>query len=47
MQVTPTFMDPNDFTFRKGVRTRYATRMLRPEYYGVVTCSGLPTVTVV
>jgi hypothetical protein len=31
MQVTPTFMDPNDFTFRKGVRTRYATRMLRPE----------------
>jgi hypothetical protein len=47
LQVTPTFMDPNDFTFRKGVRTRYATRMLRPEYYGVVTCSGLPTVTVV
>lgn len=47
LQVTPTFMDPNDFTFRKGVRTRYATKMLRPEYYGVVTCSGLPTVTVV
>lgn len=47
LQVTPTFMDPNDFTFRKGVRTRYATRMLRPEYYGVVTCSGLPAVTTV
>ena len=47
LQVTPTFMDPNDFTFRKGVRTRYATRMLRPEYYGVVTCAGLPTVTTV
>jgi hypothetical protein len=47
MQVTPTFMDPNDFTFRKGVRTRYATRMLRPEYYGVITCAGLPTVTTV
>jgi len=44
LQVTPTFMDPNDFTFRKGVRTRYATRMLRSEYYGVITVSGLPTV---
>jgi len=45
LQVTPTFLDPNDFTFRKGVRTRYATRMLRPEYYGVLNVSGLPTVT--
>jgi len=45
LQVTPTFLDPNDFTFRKGVRTRYATRMLRPEYYGTITVSGLPVVT--
>lgn len=45
LQVTPTFMEPNDFTFRKGVRTRYATKMLRPEYYGVITVSGLPSVT--
>ena len=45
LQVTPTFLDPDDFTFRKGVRTRYATKMLRPEYYGVVTVTGLPTVT--
>lgn len=44
LQVTPTFMDPDDFTFRKGVRTRYATKMLRAEYYGVITVSGLPTV---
>ncbi len=44
LQVTPTFLDPDDFTFRKGVRTRYATRMLRPEYYGVVNVSGLPNV---
>lgn len=44
LQVTPTFMDPDDFTFRKGIRTRYATRMLRPEYYGKITVSGLPTV---
>jgi hypothetical protein len=45
LQVTPTFMDPNDFTFRKGVRTRYASKMLRSEYYGVITVSGLPSVT--
>jgi len=47
LQVTPTFLDPNDFTFRKGVRTRYATRMLRNEYYGVINVSGLPSVTTV
>lgn len=45
LQMTPTFMDPDDMTSRKGVWTRYATRMLRSEYYGVITCSGLPTVT--
>ena len=44
LQVTPTFMDPDDFTFRKGVRTRYATKMLRSEYYGVINVSGLPTI---
>jgi hypothetical protein len=45
LQMTPSFLDPNDQTVRKGVRTRYATKMLRPEYYGVITVSGLPTVT--
>ena len=44
LQVTPTFLDPDDFTFRKGLRTRYATKMLRNEFYGRVTVSGLPTV---
>jgi hypothetical protein len=44
LQVTPTFLDPDDQTFRKGIRTRFATKMLRSEYYGVITCSGLPTV---
>lgn len=34
LQVTPTFLDPNDFSFRKGLRTRYATKLTRPEYYG-------------
>jgi len=45
LQITPTFLDPDDFTYRKGIRTRHATKMLRPEYYGVITVSGLPTVT--
>jgi hypothetical protein len=45
LQVTPTFLDPDDQTFRKGIRTRYATKMLRKEYYGVITCTGLPSVT--
>lgn len=45
LQVTPTFLDPDDQTFRKGIRTRYATKMLRKEYYGVITCSNLPSVT--
>lgn len=44
LQVTPTFLDPDDFTFRKGLRTRYAKKMLRNEFYGRVTVSGLPTV---
>lgn len=44
LQVTPTFLDPDDFTFRKGLRTRYAKKMLRPEFYGRVTVQGLPTV---
>ncbi|MFA4971368.1 MAG: hypothetical protein WC683_02060 [bacterium] len=47
LQITPSFLDPADFRVRKGVRTRYASRMLRPEYYGVITCAGLPTVTTV
>lgn len=45
LQMTPTFQDPVDFKFKKGLRSRYATKMLRPEYYGKITVSGLPTVT--
>lgn len=36
LQVTPTFLDPNDFSFRKGLRTRYAKKMLRSEFYGSI-----------
>lgn len=34
LQITPTFLDPNDFTFRKGMRTRYAKKLVRSEFYG-------------
>jgi len=33
--------DPSDFTPRKGVMTRYAKKMIRPEFYGLVKCKSL------
>lgn len=41
LQVTPTFLDPNDQAFKKGMRTRYGKQMLRPEFYGKLTVSNL------
>jgi hypothetical protein len=41
LQVTQTFLDPNDFSLRKAMRTRYAKKMLRPEYYGQMRVTGL------
>ncbi len=41
--ITPTFLDPEDQTFKKGMRTRYGKKMLRPEFYGALTVAGLPT----
>lgn len=41
LQVTPTFLDPNDFSFRKGLRTRYAQKLLRSEFYGQITIQHL------
>lgn len=34
LQVTPTFLDPNDMSFRKGLRTRYGKKLVRNSYYG-------------
>lgn len=39
-QMTPTFFDPDDQVYKKGFRTRYATKLLRPEWYGTVTITG-------
>jgi len=35
--MTPLVYDPTNFTPRKGVMTRYAKKVVRKDYYGVVT----------
>ena len=39
--MTPLIYDPSTFTPRKGLMTRYAKKMLRPEFYGKIYVSGL------
>jgi hypothetical protein len=36
LQVTPTIFGTDDFVPRKGVMTRYAKKMVRPDFYGLV-----------
>ena len=41
--MTPLVYDPDTFTPRKGLLTRYAKKMLRPEYYAKIYVAGLNT----
>ena len=41
LQTTPTIFGPEDFVPRKGVMTRYAKKMVRPDMYGLVVVQGL------
>ena len=41
LQVTPTIFGVEDFVPRKGVMTRYAKKMVRPDMYGLVVCQDL------
>jgi hypothetical protein len=41
--MTPLIYDPLTFTPRKGLLTRFAKKMLRPEFYGKVYINGLNT----
>jgi len=41
LQTTPTIFGPEDFVPRKGVMTRYAKKMVRPDMYGLVICRGM------
>ena len=36
LQLTQTITDPNDFTPRKGIMTRYAKKMVNNRFYGVI-----------
>ena len=41
--MTPLIYDPETFTPRKGLLTRYAKKMIRPEFYGKIYVNGLNT----
>ena len=41
LQTTPTIFGTEDFVPRKGVMTRYAKKMVRPDMYGLVICRGM------
>ena len=42
--MTPLVYDPTTFTPRKGIMTRYAKQMIRPEFYGKIFVADLATV---
>jgi hypothetical protein len=42
--MTPLVYDPDTFVPRKGLLTRYAKKMLRPEFYGKIYVNGLNTI---
>jgi hypothetical protein len=39
--MTPLVYDPTNFTPRKGVMTRYAKKIVRPEFYGLIQVDSL------
>jgi hypothetical protein len=41
--MTPLVYDPDTFTPRKGLLTRYAKKVVRPEFYGKIFVNGLNT----
>ena len=44
LMMTPLVYDPDTFTPRKGLMTRYAKKMIRPEFYGKIKVAGLTTI---
>ena len=44
LMMTPLIYDPQTFTPRKGLMTRYAKKMIRPEFYGRIFVDGLETI---
>jgi len=44
LMMTPLVYDPDTFTPRKGIMTRYAKKMIRPEFYGKIVIADLDTI---
>ena len=44
LMMTPLVYDPETFTPRKGLMTRYAKKMVRPEFYAKIHVAGLQTI---
>ena len=42
--MTPMVYDPDTFVPRKGLLTRYAKKMVRPEYFGKIVVNGLNSI---
>jgi len=41
LQMTPLLLDPESFTPRKGLMTRFGRKMVRPDFYGIVIVTDL------
>lgn len=44
LMMTPLVYNPDTFTPRKGIMTRYAKKMIRPEFYGKIFISDLQSI---
>ena len=44
LMMTPLVYDPETFTPRKGLMTRYAKKMIRPEFYGKIFISDVASI---
>jgi len=42
--LTPLVYDPDNFTPRRCVMTRYAKKLVRPEFYGKIYVDGLASI---
>jgi hypothetical protein len=44
LMMTPLIWDPTNFVPRKAIMTRYAKKMVRPEFYGIIDVANLEAV---
>jgi hypothetical protein len=42
LEMTAAFLDPADFSLRKGMRTRYTKKLVNSNFYGIITVTNLP-----